>query len=266
VDQASNNVLQTGAFARRVVCRTLTVVGGVAAGTALAWWLAAGAASADVEPVVQQDPAAQVQEFVAPVTGPVEKATETVADYLQDPPPPPRDPLKDLGDKVTDAADTFRDRAAQSVEDLPDCSTTVCVGDEPGHEYLSDGYGRADFPTKAAAPAAVAEATGVDPDAVADRTAKDRASSDGMSRRGSPALVQPSVPDLPTWPTPHAPVLPSVPATGNNSQAGNSADSHLFAALPWQDNTFDLAARGLSATTASVTFGRPGAQPGVAPD
>jgi hypothetical protein len=267
VDQASNNVLQTAAFARRVVCRTLTVVGGVAAGTALAWWLSAGAASADVEPVVQQDPAAQVQEFVTPVTGPVEQAVHTVADHLQDPPPPSRNPLKDLGDKVKDAADKFRDSAEQGLDDLPDCQATVCLGDEqPGHEYPSDGYGRADLPTPAPAQAAVTEATGVDPDAVADRTAKDRASSDGMSRRGSPAPVQPSLPDLPTWPTPYAPALPSVPVTGNNSQAGNSADSHLFAALPWQDNAFDLTAGGISASTKSVTFDRPGAQPGVAPD
>jgi hypothetical protein len=261
VDQASDNVLQTAAFARRVVCRTLTVVGGVAAGTALAWWLSAGAASADVEPL-QLDPAAQVQEFVAPVAGPVEKAVHTVADHLQDP-PPPQNPLTDLGGKVKDAAGTFRDHAGQGIDNLPDCAADRCG--EPTHEYPSDGYGRADLQTPVPAPAVTA-ATAVDPDAVADRTAKDRASSDGMSRRGSPAPVQPAVPDLPTWPAPYAPALPSVPATGNHSQAGNSADSHLFAALPWQDNVFDLSADGVSATTTSDTFGRPGAQPGVAPD
>ncbi|MCA1655523.1 MAG: hypothetical protein LC635_03555 [Pseudonocardiaceae bacterium] len=184
MDQASNNVRETAAFARRVVCRTLTVVGGVAAGTALAWWLSATAASAPHE--------------------------------------------------------------------------------HPTHQYPADGYGRADLPTvPVTVPAVVTAATGADLDAVADRTAKDRAFADGMSRRGSPA---PARPGLPGWPSPFGPSLPTVLAAGNHSQAGNSLDSHLYAALPWQNSIADLVAGGLSTATGVATFTRPGAQPGVAPD
>jgi len=274
VDQASNNVRETAAFARRVVCRTLTVVGGVAAGTALAWWLSAAAASADVESATAV-PGAAVAEFAAPVTGPVETALTSVTDYLQNPPPPPEHPLKDLGDKVKDAAEQVRDQAERGFGDLPDCAQAMSdcdlgLADElpTHHQYPADGYGRADLPTTAPAPvaAAVGAVPGVDLDAIAHRTAKDRAFADGMSRRGSPEPVAPSLPDLPTWPTPFGPALPSVPATGGHGQAGNSMDSHLFAALPWQDSTFDLVAGGTSPATEVRTFGRPGAQPGVAPD
>jgi hypothetical protein len=265
VEQASNSVSQTAAFARRAVCRTLTVLGGVAAGTALAWWLSTGAASADAAPLAQQDPVAQVQDLVAPVTGPVEQVVHTVVDTVEDPVAPARDPLTDLGDTVAD----LRDHAEQGLANLPDCTTAVCLdAEQPGHEYQPDGFGRAESPLRpqASAPAAVTEATSVEPDAVADRTATARAFSDGMNRRGSPAPVQPAAPDLPTWPTPYAPALPTVPATGNNSQAGNPADSHLFATLPWRDDTVGLSAGGFSATTRSVTVDRPGTQPGVAPD
>jgi hypothetical protein len=273
VDQASNNVRETAAFARRVVCRTLTVVGGVAAGTALAWWLSTASASADVQTATEQHGSdiaavAEFQQFAAPVTGPVEQAVDTVGEYLQDPPPPPKDPLRDLGEKVKDAAEQFRDQAEQSFSELPDCAAQLCLDKKsPTHQYPADGFGRADLPTAPApVPAVVTSATGVDLDAIANRSAKDRAFADGMSRRGSPAPVTPSLPDLPTWPTPFAPVVPATPATGGHSSAGNSMDSHLFAALPWQDSTFHLVAGGLSATTTTATFGRPGAQPGVAPD
>lgn len=275
MDQASNSVRETTAFARRMVCRTLTVVGGVAAGTALAWWLSSSAASASVESATAPgaDPTAAITEFAAPVTDPVETALTTVADYLQDPPPPPQDPLKDFGDKVKDAAEQFRDRAENGFQDLPDCTKDVAgcdlgLADEsPTHQYPADGFGRADLPTAPAPLAATAGALpGVDLDAIAHRTAKDRAAADGMSRRGSPEPAAPSLPDLPTWPTPFAPALPSVPATGGHGQAGNSMDSHPLAALPWQDSTFDLVAGGISPATEVSTFDRPGAQPGVAPD
>ena len=46
MDQAKSNVSQTAAFARRVVCRTLTVVGGVAAG----YWREAVSGAAEPAP------------------------------------------------------------------------------------------------------------------------------------------------------------------------------------------------------------------------
>jgi hypothetical protein len=265
VDQASNNVRETAAFARRMVSRTLTVVGGVAAGTALAWWLSTAAASADTQHD-QDTGIAAVQEFAAPVTGPVEQAVETVGEYLQDPPPPPKDPLKGIGEKVKDAAEKFRERAQQGVEELPDCAGQLCLDQKQTVEYPADGYGRALPTPPATAPVVVTQQASVDPDAIAHRTAKDRAFADGMSRRGSPAPVTPSVPDQPSWPAPFAPTVPSTPALTGHGSAGNAADSHLLATLPWQGNTFDRVGGALSATTNAATFGRPGNQPGVAPD
>jgi hypothetical protein len=272
VDQARNNVRQTAAFARRVVCRTLTVVGGVAAGTALAWCLSTAAASADVpvpDPVGDGAPVAvaAVQELARPVTEPVERVVGTVAEFVQDPPPPPQNPLGELSDKVKDAAGQFRARAERGIEDLPDCAGEVCVG---GHEYVADAFGRSGLPSAPGVTpvAPVALAPGIDLDAIANGTgsAEDRATAGGMSRRGSPAPVAPSRPGLPDWPVPFAPAPAGIPTTGNHGSAGNSFDSHLFAALPWRDSDVDLVAGGIAAAADAATFGRPGTQPGVAPD
>ncbi|WP_459713538.1 hypothetical protein [Actinophytocola sp. KF-1] len=270
-----SNVSQTAAFARRVVCRTLTVFGGVAAGTALAWALSTTSASADtqaLQPVEDQvrTVVTDVQDFAEPVTGPVETAVGTLAQYLSDPPPPPKNPLQDLGDKVKDAAGKFRSGAQDGLAGLPGCAT--CFDDGAQDHYPSDGYGRSDLPaaqaqTQTPAPVtAVTGAPGADPDATAHRTATDRAFADGMSRRGSPEPVLPLLPDLPGVPAP-LPFAPAgVPTTGGHGSAGNSVDSHLFAALPWQDSTFGLTRGGVAAASDAATHGRPGAQPGVAPD
>jgi hypothetical protein len=266
VDQAKN-VSQTAAFARRVVCRTLTVLGGVAAGTALAWWLSTTSASADTLPVEDQVQTAvtHVQDFAAPVTGPVETAVGTVTQYLQDPPPPPKDPLKDLGEKVKDAAQKFRSDAERGLDRLPGTDFT---DDGTHHQYPADGYGRSDLPTAPVPAPAAADVVAqvVDLDAIGHRTAKDRAFADGMSRRGSPEPVLPSLPGAPGVPAPFPFTPAGVPTTGGNGSAGNSVDSHLFAALPWQDSVFGLTRGGVAAACDAATFGRPGAQPGVAPD
>jgi hypothetical protein len=254
VTQARHNALQTAAFARRVVCRALTVVGGVAAGTALAWLLSTTAASA--ESAGTQSPVDDVQTAVQAVTAPVEQAADAVAQYLPDPPPPPK--VADLGQKLKDTAEQFRDRADRA---LP------AAGAEK-HHYVADPFGRSDLP---ATPALAPVATTIAPVVAAVETlthdkAKDRALADGMSRRGSPEPAEPALPGLPDWPVPFGPAPAGVPTTGSHGSAGNASDSHLFAALPWQDRTTDLVAGGIAATTKAATFGRPGAQPGVAPD
>jgi hypothetical protein len=249
----ASNVPQTAAFARRLFCRALTVVGGVAAGTALAWFLSSASASAEVRTPAED----QVSVAVEQATTPVEQTVETAVQLVQDPPPPPKDPLADLGAKVKDAAEQFGNQA----QGLPALAAT---GVEK-REYSADPFGRANFPTTPAlVPVEVAGAPAVD--AVTPRTAKDRAFADGMSRRGSPEPVQPASPDLPDWPMPFAPTPAGIPTTVNHGSAGNAADSHLFAALPWQNSTTDLVAGGLAATTSAATQARPGAQPGVAPD
>jgi hypothetical protein len=261
VTQARNSAQQTAAFARRMVCRALTVVGGVAAGTALAWWLSSSAASAEMNLPAIDDAPAVVQQAVEPV----EHVLDVVTRQLQDPPPPPKTSLGDLGQKVKDAADHFRANADKSLPKLPTCKA-VCLDNER-HMYTPDSFGRAELPSTPTVEAVTPPVVpGAAVDALVPTTAKDRAFADGMSRRGSPAPAQPTTPDLPNWPAP-LPFAPTgLPTTGNHGSAGNAGDSHLFAALPWQDRDIHLVAGDLVATTYAATSGRPDAQPGVLPD
>lgn len=254
-----NNVLQTAAFARRVFCRALTVVGGVAAGTALAWWLSSASASAQTE--VPIDVPVVVQEAVAPVQHTLDVAVQR----LQDPPPPSKATLGDLGQKVTAAANQFHART--DLPKPPSCDNTVCLDNER-HMHPVDAFGRSAFPTTPVlAPAATDVAPGIAVDALVPTTAKDRAFADGMSGRGSPTPALPTDPGQPTWPTP-LPFAPAgVPTTGNHGSAGNAGDSNLFSALPWQDRgDHNLVVGGIAAASDSAAGGRTGAQPGVAPD
>jgi hypothetical protein len=266
VDQATGTARETAAFARRVVLRTLTVVGGAAAGTALAWCLSTAGASADTAPLAPEVPV--VDTIATPASG----TLTTFADRLRK--PPPDHALDELGERVKTATDGFgaRGRIHDGVEHLPGCADPLCGLDEVGRADSpagdDTGLGRSDTPpAPAVAPPAHAgkvATPGADPDRTAERTATDRAYSDGMSRRGSPAPGAPSLPGFPAWPAPLAPVAP--PAPGNHGSTGNPADSALLAALPWQPPAPALV-RGLTAPgTEVVTFGRVGAQPGVTPD
>ncbi|MPZ80999.1 MAG: hypothetical protein GEV28_11595 [Actinophytocola sp.] len=272
MDQATSSVRETAAFARRVVVRTLTVVGGAAAGTAIAWCLSTTGASADTAPTAPEIP------VVTTVVAPVSDAVHSVVDNLRDT-PPPKNPLGEFGEKVNEAADRFGERASDRVEQLPQCADKLCgvhgdiegIGGDVRAPGDDSGLGRSDSPASspAAAGSGSVATAGVDPDRTAEHTATGRAHSDGMSRRGSPDPGAPSSPDLPTWPTPFAPALPAlptVPTSSHNGSTGNPADPSLFAALPWQDRATALV-RGLTVpATVATTFGRVGAQPGVSPD
>jgi hypothetical protein len=282
VDQATCTARDTAAFARRVVLRTLTVVGGAAAGTALAWCLSTAGASADTNGPdgggqVPEIPV--VPELVSPVTGAVHSvhhavdhavrdAVEKTAATIKDAPPPPKS-LEELGERVRDAAAEFGEQAR---EQLPECTGPLCGIDDIGRSdspaQPSGHAGRTDTPPSApAAPAATGKvaAAGADPDATAEPTATGRAYSDGMSRRGSPAPGMPSFPDFPAWPTPIAPAVPA-PVSGHSGAMGNGADASMFVAYPWRDRMPALV-RGLTVLAGEVaTAGRPGAQPGVTPD
>lgn len=275
VAQASDNVREAAAFARRVACRALVVVGGAVAGTALAWVLSSTSASAES---VGDDPARGpevqvVTELVTPVSG----ALGEVADRLPHPPPPSDDPLKELGDRVREAADHFGERAAEGFEQLPTCDMSGCelgledigaVGeiDAPGSYLPDDGFGRSDLPQTLPA---VAPVSGATPDFLAESTATGRANADGMNRRGSPAQdlrSLPALPDFPAWPAPFAPAAPTTPAPGGQGHAGNHVDGALSAALPWLDGFTALTAGQTLPATEVISFGRAGAQPGVTPD
>lgn len=269
MDQATSTARDTAAFARRVVLRTLTVVGGAAAGTAIAWCLSTAGASADTGATTPQPEVPVVSSFTTPVGDTVDGTLDATAERLSD---PPTHAVEQLGEKVRHAAGSVREH---TTEQLPDCAGALCGLQHVGRSAApaaddGSGLGRSDSP--ASAPAAVPPAAtgkvatpGVDPDQTAERTATGRAYSDGMPRRGSPAPGMPSFPGLPTWPAPLAPAVP-VPGSGHTGSAGNPADSSLFAALPWQDRMPALVPGLTVPATEAATFGRVGAQPGVSPD
>ncbi|TDV50790.1 hypothetical protein [Actinophytocola oryzae] len=264
--QASSNVPQTAAaFARRLVCRSLTVLGGMAAGTALAWCLSSTTASADTE-VPATDVPGVVGVLTAPVTEPLRNTSEAVVEQLQDPLSTPANVLGGLGDTVEGAAESLDTQAGQSLLNLPSCETSLCVDDER-HMTPLDGLGRSDLPTAPApAPGATQVAPGVAVDSLVPNKAKDRSLAYGMSRRGSPAPAESTAPGMPDWPAP-LPFAPAgVPTMGNFSSSANGGDSHLFTAVSRQDRYVDLAADGTATTADSAISGRPHAQPGVVPD
>lgn len=268
MDQASN-VRETAAFARRLVYRTLTVAGGVAAGTAIAWYLSTATASAeppadsfgDANPVLAE----VVQPLGTQLGTQFDGGLDDLAERLPD--PPSRDPLGEFGDKLEEAADQVGGRV-EPAGVLPGCD--LCDVDEADLPEVElpvqiDGSGLDPAGTgPAAAPVTtVGKVTGqgVDPERTAARTATDRAYANGVPHRGSP---EPSLPVLPAWP---APLPPSAPAPGHSGHTvASHGDSVPFAAFPWLDRT-PAPVRGLTAPAAdATTAGGAGAQPGIAPD
>lgn len=280
--QASDNVREAAAFARRMACRALVVVGGAVAGSALAWVLSSASASAESvgDDLVRGPEAQVVTELVAPVSG----ALGEMADRLPYPTPPSEDPLEELGERVREAADRFGERAADGIEQLPTCDMSGCqlgrdaigtIGetDTPGSYLPGDGFGRSDLPQTLPAVVPVVGSNlaglGVTPDFLAGSTATGRANTDGMNRRGSPAQdlpTLPSSPDFPALPAPLAPAVPTTPAPGGQGHSGNHVDGALSAALPWHDGFTALTAGQTLPATEVVSFGRAGAQPGITPD
>lgn len=258
MDQA-RNVRETAALARRFVCRTLTVAGGVAAGTAIAWYLSTATASAETP----TDPFGDANPVLAEVVQPLGDTLHEVAERLSD--PPPRDPVGEFGDKLEEVANRFGG-GVERVEGLPDCVGDLCGVDEVDEFPVQvDGPGLGQVDPSNTGPAAApvrtvgtVTAPDVDPERTGPRTATDRAYSTGMPHRGSPG---PSLPDLPSWP---APFPPSAPVPGHSG--ANSGDSVPFAAFSWLDRT-PAPAPGLTVPAAdAITVGRVGAQPGIAPD
>lgn len=261
MDQSTGSTRQAAAIARRLIQRMLVVVGGAAAATALAWWLSSTSASADTafpqSPQLPEAPA--VEELAAPVAD----TLHTITDPLDA-------SLRDFGNQFGQAADELGDKAEQSWNQLPNCR---CDLDSLTPDA---GGGRSDSP---AAPGAHLPSTGlpvglpvvlgpvadagVDADALAERSAVDRAYSDGMPRRGSPVPGAPAWPGFPNWP---APVTPAAPTTGHSGQTGNSVDATHFVALPWSEQVRQSTGGQVLAATEAPPLRRPGAQPGVTPD
>jgi len=266
VDEANRD---TTALMRRVVRRTLTVVGGSIAGTAIAWAISSASASAetpcdtprlDAVPGLSQVAATDVgQQVVTPLSDVVCAVGQVV----------PATPITDLGygaRRTTD--DVGRSIAGQFgwVPTVPIDLSGLGRGDRPGVDPAPGG-GTHEPPSlvwpvgeqSAAAPAS-SVAHGIDLDRLAAGTATERALGDGMTRRGSPA---PSAPSTPV-PTPGPPA--TMPGTGSAGHTGGGADAPAFAAL--SPAGLDAALiRGRAVAGSQVrAHGEQDAQPGVTPD
>jgi hypothetical protein len=266
VDEANRD---TAALVRRVVRRTLTVVGGSIAGTAIAWAISSASASAetpcdaprlDTVPGVSQVAGTEVgQQVVTPLSDVVCAVGQVV----------PVSPITDLGHGARRTADDVGRSIADQfgwVPTVPIDLSGLGRGDRSGADPASGG-GTHEPPSlvwpvgeqSAAAPAS-SVAHGVNLDRLAAGTATERALGDGMTRRGSPA---PSAPSKPA-PTQGAPA--TMPGTGSSGHTGGGADSPAFAALSQTGQNAGLTGGRAVAGSQVRAHGEQGAQPGVTPD
>jgi hypothetical protein len=269
VDQANRD---TAALVRRVVRRTLTVVGGSIAGTAIAWAISSASASAETPcdtPRLENVPGlSQVAgtELGHQVVTPLSDVVCAVGQVV------PVSPITDLGHGARRTADDVGNSIADQfgwVPTVPIDLSGLGRGDRPGADPAAGG-GTHEPPSlvwpvgeqSAAAPASSIDSsdTGIDADQLAAGTATERALGDGMTRRGSPA---PSAPSKPA-PTRGAPA--TMPGTGSSGHTGGGADSPAFAA-PSQSGSNAALIGGRAVAGSQVrAHGEQGAQPGVTPD
>jgi hypothetical protein len=266
VDQANPD---TAALVRRVLRRTLTVVGGSIAGTAIAWAISSASASAeapceaprlDAVPGLSQVADTEIVQQVGTTPSTVVCAVGQVV---------PLSPITDLGYGVrrtaTDVGSSITGQFGW-VPTVPIDLGGLGRGDRPGAD-TAPGGGTHEPPSlvwpvgeqSAAAPAS-SILQGVDQDRLAAGTATERALGDGLTRRGSPAPIAPGKPA----PTPGAPA--TMPGTGSSGHTGGGADSPAFAALSQTGSNAGLT-RGRAIAGSQVrAHGEQGAQPGVTPD
>lgn len=248
----------TAALVRRVVRRTLTVVGGSIAGTAIAWAISSASASAETPcdapwlaavPALSQVADTEVgQQIVTPLSD-VVCAVEQVV------------PLRTTDEVGKSIAGQFG-----LVPTVPIDLSGLGRGDRPGADPAAGG-GTHEPPSlvwpvgeqSAAAPAS-SIANGIDLDRLAAGSAIDRALGDGMTRRGSPA---PSAPNTPA-PTRGAPA--TMPGTGSSGHTGGGADSPAFAAFSQGGSNAALIGGRAVAGSQVRAHGEQDAQPGVTPD
>ncbi|GAB3438073.1 hypothetical protein GCM10027436_18650 [Actinophytocola sediminis] len=243
------------------------MVGGAAAGTAIAWFLATGAAAAEPQADLLGDAAPVLVEAVTPLSGTLDVLATNLTES-------PRAALDQVGDQLanTTSVDLLPAAGLADVVEVTGLDTvTEVVQAVEAPAKIDDRRPATTGRQPARTPAAdtttgttttgMTTGTGADPEHGAVRTATERAYAAGLPDSGSPA---PATPDTPTWP---APLSPSAPAPGHTGWTGtNLADHPTSAALPWLDRA-PGAARGLTAPATEATVsGRAGDQPGIAPD
>jgi hypothetical protein len=258
VDQTTTG---TAAMARRLVRRTLTIMGGSVAGTAIVWAISSASASAD--------PAGTPCEATTLGLG-VERladnqVSEVVCSVRQLVPAPE---VTDLGTGATSAAGEFGRQLTGQLGRVPEVSVDLGAfgrGDRHGADTVPGG-GTHESPSlvrpvgepSAAAPAPVD--TNLSADRPAAGSATGRAVGDGMVRRGSPERA----PFAPAAPVPPAPA--TVPASGSGGHPTGGGDTPVFAPLGSTGRQLDLDSGRSLPVIDVLSFGEPGARPGVTPD
>ncbi|GLZ37428.1 hypothetical protein [Actinokineospora sp. NBRC 105648] len=255
---------------RRVLSRTLLVLGGTVASTAAAWAISTATAAADVATDLQDDLRSVVDSVPAldapALGGPkalVTDLTDRVGALIGEPMSAPLAPVaiaavdqvgRDLAGRFTPRIDLPASGAVETV--VPDHSPVLGATELPG---LID--------TDLAAPPAAEQRVQAQPGPVgADLPVADaghRAVSHVLTRRGSPEPRH-EAPALPTGPSPLAPL--SMPAPANSGHTANSAaDANGLGQVATAIAGTDTTSRALCTAQVRVPAVID-AQPGVTPD
>ncbi len=263
MDQAKKET--TTAFARRVLSRTLCVLGGTVATTAVAWAISSAAATADgldlpgelistVEsaPVLDAPLLADGKQVVVELadgvghvlhTDPtfgddakhvVDNVGHQITDHFG---PRPLVPVGGVG-IIEDAVDVLIPTTAIARDDVPLLAAPLV------HQLSAD-------------PAAAVPTNVV----VVQSSAKERAIADGLTRRGSPD-VSPEIPLTPVSPAPRG--IPAPAGSGHTGPGGIDAPTAgLQSAVPAAS---DLTSSGAARVAQVQVPATVAAQPGVTPD
>ncbi|WP_157368233.1 hypothetical protein [Alloactinosynnema sp. L-07] len=250
---------------RRVVSRTLMVLGGALATTAAAWAFSSASAAAD-SPLDLPSGGIERIDSVLPADSPVRVSdlTEAIGRILGEPDPAFGEQAKaafdEVGRKITERFDvTTTTPPIERIDDVADVDipSTTQPGDTADH---GSAVGVVTAPI-----ATATTLVGVRPGAIDQNTvagAQERALSDGMSRRGSPETSD----EAPTQPT--SPLVPlSVPApVGSGHTGSGSVDAPSFGLLSSVPSGTDLNTADAPRSAQVNLPAAVGAQPGVTPD
>lgn len=253
---------------RRVLSRTLMVLGGAVATTAAAWAISSATASADSSFDFPMFPSEGTQSAPAPTDHPgVADLAGSIGRIIGEPDPR-------FGEHAKEAFDEFGRKITEHFEDAASLPVDAIDGvDEVELPGVTNPGTDAPGGSAVTAPVAgepVAKATtlvGVRPGAIDQNAvagALERALADGMTRRGSPETSD-EAPALPLGTSPLAPV--SIPApVGTGHSGANSVDAPSFGLLSSVPSGTDLNNADASRSAqvhVPVTVGQ---QPGVTPD
>ncbi|WP_436492967.1 hypothetical protein [Actinokineospora sp. HUAS TT18] len=251
---------------RRVVSRTLMVLGGAIATTAAAWAISGSTATADTLDL--PTPGIERIDSVLPADAPVriKDLTDAIGRIIGEPDPAFGERAKaafdEVGREITERFDVTPTLPIDQIDDVADVElpSTTLPGDTADH-------GPAVGVVTAQPIASATTLVGVRPGAIDQNTvagAQERALSDGMSRRGSPETSD-EAPAQPTGPSPLAPLSFPAPVGSGHTGTG-SVDAPSFGLLSSVPSGTDLNTADAPRSAQVHLPVAVGAQPGVTPD